>query len=55
MLLEAASDHGLDLPRSILVGDRTSDVEAGRNAGVCKTIQIVDWPSALRVCYEGRE
>ncbi|MEO7319526.1 MAG: HAD family hydrolase [Chthoniobacteraceae bacterium] len=34
MLLEAARDHGLDLPRSWMVGDRAGDVEAGWRAGV---------------------
>ena len=34
MLLEAAHDLGLDLARSWMVGDRTSDLEAGRRAGV---------------------
>ncbi|MFO1321986.1 MAG: D-glycero-beta-D-manno-heptose 1,7-bisphosphate 7-phosphatase [Burkholderiales bacterium] len=34
MLLRAAREHGLDLPRSFLVGDRESDIEAARRAGV---------------------
>ena len=34
MLLEAARDHGLDLARSWMVGDRAADVEAGVRAGV---------------------
>lgn len=33
MLLDAAADLGLDLARSIVVGDKASDVEAGRAAG----------------------
>lgn len=52
MLFEAAHTHRIDLSRSILVGDRASDVEAGRRAGVGRTVQLVDWPSALRSCYE---
>lgn len=52
MLLEAAHDHGLDLGKSILVGDRASDVEAGRRAGVGKTVEFVGWSSALSACYE---
>ena len=36
MLLEAADEHGIDLPASIMVGDRSSDVEAGEAAG-CRT------------------
>lgn len=34
MLRDAAATHGLDLARSIMVGDQVSDVEAGRRAGV---------------------
>ncbi len=33
MLLEAASDHGLDLARSWMIGDRDGDVQAGLAAG----------------------
>ncbi len=34
MLLQAAMDHGLDLGRSAMVGDRCSDMAAGAAAGV---------------------
>ena len=34
MLEEAARDHGLDLTRSWMVGDKTSDIECGKNAGL---------------------
>jgi D-glycero-D-manno-heptose 1,7-bisphosphate phosphatase len=34
MILEAAGELGLDLPRSVLVGDKCADVEAGAFAGV---------------------
>ena len=33
MLLLAARQHGLDLARSYMAGDRNSDIEAGRAAG----------------------
>jgi D-glycero-D-manno-heptose 1,7-bisphosphate phosphatase len=33
MLLDAARDHDIDLPRSFIVGDRWRDVLAGQNAG----------------------
>lgn len=33
MLLRAAEDFALDLKNSFMVGDRMSDLEAGRNAG----------------------
>ena len=39
MLTAAAREHDIDLSQSFMVGDRSSDVEAGRNAG-CKTILI---------------
>lgn len=39
MILQAARDHNVDLSGSFLVGDKTSDVESGRNAGV-KTVLV---------------
>jgi D-glycero-D-manno-heptose 1,7-bisphosphate phosphatase len=39
LLLAAAADHGLDLARSVMVGDRWRDVEAGQRAG-CATVFI---------------
>jgi D-glycero-D-manno-heptose 1,7-bisphosphate phosphatase len=38
-LIRAADQYGIDLRRSWMVGDRESDVEAGRGAG-CQTILI---------------
>lgn len=34
MILRAAADHGLDLQRSFMIGDRESDMEAARRAGI---------------------
>ena len=34
MLLRAAHEHGLDLARSLLLGDALSDMRAGRAAGI---------------------
>ena len=34
MILRAAQDHRLDLRQSILVGDKVTDIEAGRAAGI---------------------
>jgi D-glycero-D-manno-heptose 1,7-bisphosphate phosphatase len=36
MLLQAASDLDLDLPHSVLLGDKPSDLEAGRRAGLSR-------------------
>ena len=40
MLHEAAEDHHLDLATSYMVGDRRSDVLAGRNAGCRGTVLV---------------
>lgn len=39
MLRSAASEHGLDLGASFLVGDRLTDVAAGARAG-CRTVLV---------------
>ena len=39
MLLEAARDHGIDLRKSFMVGDRWRDIGAGRAAG-CRTVFV---------------
>ncbi len=39
MLLRAAEEHGLDLSRSWMVGDKALDLEAGRRAG-CKVALV---------------
>lgn len=40
MLLRARADLGLDLAESVLVGDRSSDIEAGRAASVGCLIRL---------------
>lgn len=40
MMMEAAQDFNIDLSRSIMIGDRTSDIEAGKAAG-CRTILVL--------------
>ncbi len=40
MLQRAAREHGLDLGRSVMVGDTISDMGAGRNAGVAATVLV---------------
>lgn len=39
MLQRAAEDHGLDLERSWMIGDKAIDLEAGRRAG-CRTVLV---------------
>jgi D-glycero-D-manno-heptose 1,7-bisphosphate phosphatase len=39
MILEAAEEHGIDLSRSWMIGDKAIDIECGRNAGV-RTILV---------------
>jgi D-glycero-D-manno-heptose 1,7-bisphosphate phosphatase len=40
MLLQALQEHGLDASRSVMVGDRVSDMLAGQAAGVARCIQV---------------
>ena len=40
MLRAAAKRHHLDLAKSWMVGDRESDVQTGRNAGVAATVLV---------------
>ncbi len=40
MLRRAARDHGLDLRRSILIGDRCSDIVAANNAGLRRALLV---------------
>lgn len=42
MLLKARDELGLDLAGSVLLGDKDSDIEAGRAAGVGHLIKLVD-------------
>jgi len=49
MVLEAAAEHGIDLAASWLVGDKASDVECGRRAGV-RTIQVMTGYGREQAC-----
>jgi len=39
MLIAASAKHRIDLSKSFMIGDRASDIEAGKRAG-CRTIFI---------------
>lgn len=39
MLQESAAEHGIDLPKSVMVGNRLSDIQAGQAAG-CQTVLL---------------
>jgi histidinol-phosphate phosphatase family protein len=40
MILQAAKDFDLDLPRSYMIGDDLIDITAGKNAG-CRTVLVL--------------
>ncbi len=40
MLLAAAEKHQIDLSRSLMIGDKEADIQAGRAAGVAKTVLV---------------
>ena len=42
MIQQAVFDHGIDVKTSLLVGDKDSDIEAGRAAGVARLFKVVD-------------
>lgn len=44
MIRRAVLDHGIDVKTSLLVGDKDSDIEAGRAAGVAGLFKVVDSP-----------
>ena len=39
MILQAASEYNIDLPKSFLIGDKTSDIRAAKRAG-CKALYL---------------
>lgn len=55
MFLKARDDLGLDLANTVMIGDRATDVEAGRAAG-CRTVLLaspcVQNPRAWRVASD---
>ncbi len=49
MVLEAARDFSIDLPRSYFVGDKAADIECGRRAGT-RTILVRTGYGAEQAC-----
>jgi D-glycero-D-manno-heptose 1,7-bisphosphate phosphatase len=49
MLLAAARNYCLDMPKSVLVGDKLSDIQAGTKAGVGHNVLLSKDPR----CYRG--
>ena len=39
MILQAAKEYNIDLSKSFVIGDKTSDIKSGQSAG-CKTILV---------------
>ncbi len=44
LLLDAAADLGIDLAASAMIGDKPSDLEAGRAAGCTTVLAFEPWP-----------
>jgi D-glycero-D-manno-heptose 1,7-bisphosphate phosphatase len=40
LLLQAAREHGIDLSKSFMIGDKEADIEAGENAG-CTSLLVL--------------
>lgn len=51
MLLDATRRHAIDLRRSWMIGDRETDIEAARRAGVAHTIRIAEPETPTRADY----
>ena len=49
MVLEAARDFPIDLPRSYFIGDKSADIECGRRAGT-RTILVMTGYGAQQTC-----
>ncbi len=50
MLMDAAKSLDLDLSRSFMVGDRTSDIEAGRAAGTQTILVLTGYGTQNQTC-----
>ena len=54
MVLEAERDHRLDLARSWFIGDKASDIECGRNAGVRTILVQTGYEAEEPICGADR-
>ena len=54
MILKAVDRYGIDLDRSVMVGDSAKDIECGKNAGCALTILVKtgNWEKALAALNE---
>lgn len=50
MVIEAARDWNIDLQRSFFIGDKASDIECGRNAGVHTILVETGYGKTQRGC-----
>ncbi len=55
MLLQAAAEHGIDLRRSFVIGDKMSDLEAGKRAGSHTVLVLTGYGRAERRAFQGRD
>ncbi len=46
MLIAAANKHNIDLSQSVMIGDKPSDISAGKAAGVARTVLVESQPNA---------
>ena len=46
LIHRATRDHAIDVKTSLLVGDKDSDIEAGRAAGAAKLFKVVESPQS---------
>jgi len=43
LLMDAAREHGIDLPRSVMVGDKVSDMELARRVGMRRVLVLTGY------------
>ena len=52
LLVQAAEALSIDLKRSVMIGDAVSDIQAGQNAGVAKTILVLTGRGRSQLMHE---